>query len=260
MINGYKHSIKRICCCYCCIYSCHWKIYRNWSEIKDVLLTWFLFYRFIPGKSYCFVFWPSDIYYMYFMIAVCFCGPLSIMTFSYINIFMLRRRVQQRLERNRNSLANDNNRRSTQGTRVSLRMIAEEKKFTNTLIMVVACFILCWLPFVVTMFFDVYERTPLPRQVDFLSLLLGYLNSMCNPIFYGLRNRKMKRGFIDLYEQCFPALRCCKRLPAIQLNVSATSNYGASYTPGDAVPDETPQPRNSNSHCQKQNTMANTQQ
>ena len=32
----------------------------------------------LPGKSYCFVHWPSDVYFMYFMITVCFCGPLQI--------------------------------------------------------------------------------------------------------------------------------------------------------------------------------------
>lgn len=44
-------------------------------------------YRFIPGKSYCFVNWPSNVHYMYFMIAVGFLGPLSAMAFSYHNRF-----------------------------------------------------------------------------------------------------------------------------------------------------------------------------
>ena len=51
------------------------------SLASPPLLGW-AEYRFIPGKSYCFVYWPSDVYYMYFMITVCFFGPLSVMTFS----------------------------------------------------------------------------------------------------------------------------------------------------------------------------------
>ncbi|XP_020616129.1 G-protein coupled receptor 161-like [Orbicella faveolata] len=35
-------------------------------------------YRYIPGKSYCFVSWSSDVYYMYFMLTICFFGPLSV--------------------------------------------------------------------------------------------------------------------------------------------------------------------------------------
>ena len=45
-------------------------------------------YRFIPGKSYCFVYWPSNVYFMYFMITVCFFGPLSAIAFSYYNILI----------------------------------------------------------------------------------------------------------------------------------------------------------------------------
>ena len=45
-------------------------------------------YRYIPGKSYCFVFWPCSASYMYFMLAICFFGPLIVMSLSYYHIFL----------------------------------------------------------------------------------------------------------------------------------------------------------------------------
>ena len=144
---------------------------------------------------------------MYFMIIVCFFGPLSVMVFSYLSIFRLTRNIQQRVENNR---SNTGDSVATRGQRTSSRSSAEEKRFTNTLVMVVGCFIICWAPFALTMFFDVHASFSLPREVDFLSLLLGYMNSMCNPLFYGLRNRRMRKGFLYLYSQCVPCLRSCK--------------------------------------------------
>lgn len=201
--------------------------------------------RFIPSKSYCFVYWPSDVYYMYFMIAICFFGPLSVMTFSYISIFKLTRRVRARLQTTRNSFGRGN----TQGKKISLRAIAEETKFTNTLIMVVACFMVCWTPFVITMFLDVYHPHQLPRFVNVLSLWLGYLNSMCNPICYGLRNGKMRKGFINLYRQCFSRLNCCNKNSVIRFN---TSDFAPSYTPGDAFG---PNPQTGTSSSAVRNVM-----
>ncbi|KAJ7372676.1 hypothetical protein OS493_017949 [Desmophyllum pertusum] len=80
----------------------------------------------------------------------------------------------------------------------------EETKITNTFLFVLALFVVCWAPFAVTMFFDVYYPRPLPRAVDIASLLLGYLNSMCNPVLYGLRNSAFKQGFLDLYSRFLP--------------------------------------------------------
>ena len=84
------------------------------------------------------------------------------------------------------------------------QLTPEETKMTNTIVLVVALFVICWAPFAITMFFDMYYSRPLPRAVDMGSLLLGYLNSMCNPILYGLRNSAFKLGFQDLYSRFLP--------------------------------------------------------
>lgn len=81
-------------------------------------------------------------------------------------------------------------------------MTQEEVKITNTLLIVVACFMACWAPFAMTMFFDVYYPHPLPRTVDISTLLLGYANSMCNPIVYGVRNQAVRSELVRLVTQC----------------------------------------------------------
>ena len=85
-----------------------------------------------------------------------------------------------------------------------LQVTAEETRITNTFILVVALFIICWTTIAVTMFFDVYHLRPLPRAVDIISLLLGYLNSTCNPILYGVHNPAFKRALLKLHSRFIP--------------------------------------------------------
>ena len=166
-------------------------------------------YRFIPGKSFCFIHWQSDVRYMYFMIATCFFGPLSVMALSYYKILFFTRNHKRRL-------AAFGNKHVTKGTDLAqpnagstsrLRMSVEETKITYTLVIVVACFVFCWAPFVITMILGVYYSQPLPRGVDFGSLLLGYANSMFNPIFYGVRNAGFRKSFNELYSKYLPCLK-----------------------------------------------------
>ena len=193
-------------------------------------------YRFIPGKSFCFVYWPSNVYFMYFMIIVCFFGPLSAIAFSYHEIWTFTKNLKRRIAVSRNNIAplpplagketqNSNHPDNKldrdmagipQTIKIShckldlkskseeFQLTPEEAKMTNTILFIVALFVICWAPFAVTMFFDVYHPRPLPRTVDIASLLLGYLNSMCNPILYGLRNSAFKQGFLDLYSRFLP--------------------------------------------------------
>lgn len=166
-------------------------------------------YRFIPGKSFCFIHWQSDVRYMYFMIATCFFGPLLVMALSYYKILSFTRNHKRRLA----AFANKHVTKGTDlappnpGSTSRLRMSVEETKITHTLVIVVACFVFCWAPFVITMILGVYYSQPIPRGVDFGSLLLGYANSMFNPIFYGVRNAGFRKSFNELYSKYLPCLQ-----------------------------------------------------
>lgn len=172
-------------------------------------------YRYIHGKSYCFVYWQSDVHYMYFMIATCFFGPLSVMALSYFKILSFTRNHKRQLAafRNRNVTKETDLVPPRAGSITRLRMSAEETKITHTLVIVVACFVFCWAPFAITMFLDVYYPPPLPRGVDFGSLLLGYANSMFNPIFYGVRNAGFRKSFNELYSKYLPCLKSKRTAP-----------------------------------------------
>lgn len=166
-------------------------------------------YRFIPGKSFCFVYWQSDVPYMYFMIGTCFFGPLSVMALSYFKILSFTRNHKRRLATFRNRI--DVTKETDLAPR--LRMSVEETKITHTLVIVVACFLFCWAPFVITMILSIYYSQPIPRGVDFGSLLLGYANSMFNPIFYGVRNAGFRKSFNELHSKRFTCVKNKRTAP-----------------------------------------------
>lgn len=73
----------------------------------------------------------------------------------------------------------------------------EEMRLTKSFIVVIFVFILCWFPFCITMFWSVFSRDgkTVPRPIDMATLILGFANSCCNPIIYGVMNRKFRAGF-----------------------------------------------------------------
>ena len=164
-------------------------------------------FRYIPGKSFCFVYWPSDVYYMYFMLTVCFFGPLTVMSISYFNIFKYTREARQRVNQHRDMTNEETTTQENGRIKTRFKMTPEEVKITNTLLVVVACFMFCWAPFAMTMFTDVYYNRPIPRIIDINTLLLGYANSMCNPVVYGIKNQSFRREFIRLFRRCYAPSR-----------------------------------------------------
>lgn len=204
----------------------HWKEYSSIFNRKNaclsIIILWVITivistppligwsrYSYIPGKSYCFVDWRADAYYMYFMLGICFFGPLTTMIFCYTKILRFTGRVKRNLvgteQEIKQAFVNTNN---PHLRLLKSRVSSEEAKLTNTLLIVVSAFLISWSPFAITMFFDVYAETALPRVVDMGSLLFGYLNSMCNPIIYAARCNRFKKGYITLFFKCF---RCVKR-------------------------------------------------
>ena len=236
-------------------YVVQWKTYRSiFTPRKSVLFTaavWLISlflsfpplfgwaeYRYIPGKSYCFVFWPSDVYYMYFMLTICFFGPLTAMCLSYFNILKFTREAKRRVNRHRDNIkthqeltqiGQEGKMSFYERNRRRFRMTQEEVKITNTLLIVVACFMICWAPFAITMFIDVYYPRPLPRAIDIGTLLLGYANSMCNPVVYGIRNQAFRRELIGLFSSCLENHRVS--VNKFQVSSAVACDGSSSQTP-----------------------------
>ena len=214
-------------------YVVRWKKYRSIFTLRSSVLfgaiVWLISlvislpplfgwadYRYIPGKSYCFVFWRSGVTYMYVMLTICFFGPPTVMSLSYYHILRFTREARIRVGQHmvtRNLKSGDGI--ESYGRRSGMTS-AKEVKITYTLLIVVACFMICWTPFVVTMFIAVYYPHPLPRSVDISTLLLGYMNSMLNPLVYGIRSRAFRTAII----RQFRAFITCQRNRAVSVNIS----------------------------------------
>ncbi|XP_076970776.1 somatostatin receptor type 4 [Tamandua tetradactyla] len=78
-----------------------------------------------------------------------------------------------------------------------------EKKITRLVLMVVAVFVLCWMPFYVVQLLNLF-MTSLDATVNHVSLILSYANSCANPILYGFLSDNFRRSF-----QRVLCLRCC---------------------------------------------------
>ncbi|XP_020034060.1 somatostatin receptor type 4 [Castor canadensis] len=78
-----------------------------------------------------------------------------------------------------------------------------EKKITRLVLMVVAVFVLCWMPFYVVQLLNLFV-TSLDATINHVSLILSYANSCANPILYGFLSDNFRRSF-----QRVLCLRCC---------------------------------------------------
>lgn len=77
----------------------------------------------------------------------------------------------------------------------------EEIRLAVSLIIVVVLFVICWLPYCISMLISIHYRGEVPKQFHMFTLLIGYANSGCNPIVYGVMNQRFKVGFKRLF--CF---------------------------------------------------------
>lgn len=69
-----------------------------------------------------------------------------------------------------------------------------EKKITRMVLLVVAVFVLCWMPFYIVQLVSVFCQPPDP-MVTQLFLILSYANSGANPILYGFVSDNFRRSF-----------------------------------------------------------------
>lgn len=77
----------------------------------------------------------------------------------------------------------------------------EEIRLAFSLVVVVVIFVICWLPYCISMLLSVFYKGHVPREFHMFTLVIGYANSGCNPIVYGVMNKRFKVGFKRLF--CF---------------------------------------------------------
>lgn len=169
-------------------------------------------YSYIYEQSICFCRWTLG--YAIFMIICCFGGPFSVMTVSNIFIYRAVRASRRRISQIAMSEASGTRRR-TRTSRTSessssvddnsrRRSLTEtvEQRLAMSLMVVVVIFVICWLPYCISMIIFVSNVQSIPREFHMFTITLGYANSCCNPLIYGLMNTQFAKGFKDLYCYC----------------------------------------------------------
>ncbi|XP_034448682.1 somatostatin receptor type 5 [Hippoglossus hippoglossus] len=78
----------------------------------------------------------------------------------------------------------------------SVKRRKSERKVTRMVVIVVAVFVFCWLPFYVLNIINLLVSLPSDYQgLYYFVVLLSYANSCANPIVYGFLSDNFKRGF-----------------------------------------------------------------
>ncbi|XP_014663550.1 PREDICTED: alpha-1D adrenergic receptor-like [Priapulus caudatus] len=183
-------------------------------------------YGYIPGQSLCFCQWKTSISYTFLMLGMCFGGPCVAMGFSYSNIIRHVRASKRRLKTgpecdsvlvtvsgaaatrqgNPQAVSSVNRQHLKQNDKMQKAKRKErqnEMRLTRTFFVVIATFVVCWLPYCIAMLWSLFSPYPVPRGVDISSILLGYFNSCCNPIIYGIMNVNFRDGY--------KVILCCRK-------------------------------------------------
>ncbi|KAG7504532.1 hypothetical protein JOB18_011254 [Solea senegalensis] len=78
----------------------------------------------------------------------------------------------------------------------SIKRRKSERKVTRMVVIVVAMFVVCWLPFYAVNIINLLVSLPAEYHgLYYFVVVLGYANSCANPIIYGFLSDNFKRGF-----------------------------------------------------------------
>ncbi|NWJ03971.1 SSR4 protein, partial [Crypturellus undulatus] len=84
-----------------------------------------------------------------------------------------------------------------------------EGKLTRLVLMVVAMFVVCWMPFYVVQLVNLLLPGRLDATVNNASLILSYSNSCANPILYGFLSENFRHSFHGVLRRCVDTSLCC---------------------------------------------------
>lgn len=174
-------------------------------------------YIYITKESICTADWGSDIPYTLFIFASSFFAPLVVMAYCYFHILRAARRQSKKIVPRVGEL-----REETLQTMVAVPVAfaidsssvasakdkAKEKeakeKFkrdtraAKTLLIVMGTFMFCWAPHFIGMTCFLFPSCKWPDAFFATTTWLAMLNSGCNPIIYGVMNKKFRQSFKDI--------------------------------------------------------------
>ncbi|CAL8329889.1 unnamed protein product [Merluccius merluccius] len=154
-----------------------------WAASFVVVLPVVAFADVLKDDGNCSIVWPepAEVWKASFIVytsTVGFLCPLLVICLCYLLIVVKVRSAGRRV-------------RAT-----SSRRRKSERKITRMVVVVVAVFVLCWLPFYVLNIVNLLVVLPGDfRGLYFFVVVLSYANSCANPILYGFLSDNFKRGF-----------------------------------------------------------------
>ncbi|XP_023698478.1 somatostatin receptor type 5-like isoform X1 [Paramormyrops kingsleyae] len=154
-----------------------------WVVSFIVVLPVVIFADVLKDTGTCNIIWPepADIWKTTFIIytsTVGFFGPLLVISLCYLFIVVKVRSAGKKV-------------RATSSKRKK-----SERKVTRMVIIVVAVFVFCWLPFYALNIINLVLILPGEfRGLYYFVVVLSYANSCANPILYGFLSDNFKRGF-----------------------------------------------------------------
>ncbi|XP_061536630.1 somatostatin receptor type 5-like [Phycodurus eques] len=166
-----------------------------WAGSFVVVLPVVAFADVRQGDGDCGIVWPepAELWKTAFIVytfTVGFCFPLVVICMSYLLIVIKIRSVSKRAQA------------------TSLHRRRSERKVTRMVVVVVAVFVLCWLPFYALNIVNLLVVLPGDlRGLYFFVVALSYANSCANPILYAFLSDNFKRGFRKAL--CWASRRVC---------------------------------------------------
>ncbi|TMS36230.1 hypothetical protein L596_003445 [Steinernema carpocapsae] len=199
----------------------------------------FLVYRNV--RDTCQV--PQNMFYQIYATVIAFYAPAIIMVTLYVRMWLAAQRIckQDRSTRCAHIKASPAKSAVEFDGKLSIRKIHRpsalltvvkvqllsahhtfmgENKARKTLGVIMSVFIVCWLPFFIIALVKSQRTFEVPQWLDFLSLWLGYSNSMLNPLIYCKYNREFRIPFREML--------CCRfsTLQTVMRQESFTNKFG----------------------------------
>ncbi|XP_070712407.1 somatostatin receptor type 5 [Pempheris klunzingeri] len=154
-----------------------------WAGSFVVVLPVVVFADVLKDDGNCSIVWPepAEVWKTSFIVYTCTMGffcPLLVICLCYLLIVIKVRSVGKRAQA------------------TSSRRRKSERKITRMVVVVVAVFVLCWLPFYALNIVNLLVVLPRDfRGLYVFVVVLSYANSCANPILYGFLSDNFKRGF-----------------------------------------------------------------
>eukprot|EP00066_Takifugu_rubripes_P010687 XP_003978709.1 PREDICTED: somatostatin receptor type 3 [Takifugu rubripes] len=154
-----------------------------WAGSFVVVLPVVVFADVLKDDGNCSIVWPepAEVWKTSFIVYTCTVGffcPLLVICLCYLLIVVKVRSVGKKAQA------------------TSSRRRKSERKITRMVVVVVAVFVLCWLPFYVLNIVNLQVVLPGDfRGLYVFVVVLSYANSCANPILYGFLSDNFKRGF-----------------------------------------------------------------